>query len=67
MLYPFVHHKIMDLKDFYHVYYTIKTFIKTYSKVVHLLLEADINPNKEEVIVLPPNFKINIGKLRKNI
>ena len=67
MLYPFVHHKIMDLKDFYHVYYTINTFIKTYGKVVHLLLEADINPNKEEVIVLPPNFKINIGKLRKNI
>ena len=67
MLYPFVHHKIMDLKDFYHVYYTINTFIKTYNKVVHLLLEADINPNKEEVIVLPPNFKINIGKLRKNI
>jgi len=67
MLYPFVHHKIMDLKDFYHVYYTINTFIKTYSKVVHLLLEADINPNKEEVIVLPPNSKINIGKLRKNI
>jgi len=40
---PYVHHMKMNLEDLCYSYCFVKTFRKTYSKVVHLLLEAELD------------------------
>ena len=62
---PWVHHKILHIKDTCGVYYTVRTYKKIYPKVVHPLLEVDVDPQELDVIVLPLNLKRNVGKLKK--
>jgi hypothetical protein len=38
-----MHHMKMDLEDLCYSYCIVKIFRKTYSKVLHLLLEAELD------------------------
>jgi len=61
-----MHHKRIEMEDLCHVYYIVKTFRKTYNEIVHLLPKVDIDPKKNDVIVLPPNFKRSVRRPEKN-
>jgi len=55
-------HKRIEVEDFYHTYYIVETFKKTYFEIIYLLLEAVLDPEDEDIIVLPPNLKRSVGQ-----
>jgi hypothetical protein len=54
-------HKRIEIKDFYHIYYTVKSFRKTYFEVVHPLQEVVLDPKDKNVIILLPNLNKSMG------
>ena len=50
---PWIKHKKIEIKDFYHTYYTVKSFIKTYFYVVHPLREVVLDPKDKNTNILP--------------
>jgi DNA-binding cell septation regulator SpoVG len=61
---PCVHHKRIEFKDVCHTCYSVETLRKAYSIDVHSLFEVDLDP-KERDVVIPPNLKRCIGRLRR--
>jgi hypothetical protein len=55
-------HKRIEVEDFYHTYYIVETIKKTYFEIIYLLLEAVLDPEDEDIIVLPPNLKRSVGQ-----
>jgi len=56
---------MIEFEDVYHTCYSVEIFRNAYYKVVHPLLEADLEL-KEDVILLP-NLKRPVGRLRNNL
>ena len=56
---PCMKHKTIEIEDFFHTYYIVGTFRKTYFVVTHPLLEVVLN--LRDVIVLPLNLKSNVS------
>jgi hypothetical protein len=59
-------HKRIEVEDFYHTYYIVETFKKIYFEIIYLLLKAVLDPEDEDIIVLPPNLKRSVGQPKKN-
>lgn len=59
-------HKRIEIKDFYHIYYNVKSFRKTYFEVVHPLQEVVLDPKDKNVIILLPNLNKSMGWPKKN-
>jgi hypothetical protein len=63
-----VHYNRLDIEEMCNAYYIIETFMRTYTEVVHLLSEEDLDRQELDVIVLPSDLKkyISIPKKKKH-
>jgi len=61
-----VYYKSIEFEEVCHVYYNVETFKNACFEVAHSLLKADLGSKEEDIIFLPFNLKMSVGKLRKN-